>query len=202
MIKTVYKTSDTVIADVVVNADNEGKTDATEAIQTAIAKVSSVGGGTVFLPTGKYLITGEINIPSYLTLCGDRQCPETEKTAYGTVIRAKPSALGSQKPQDKPLIKLSGNSGMSGLTFYYSELDDSFSVKYGYTIYADNPVTATMKNLTFINSCYGIGVSLNSQYNEPVNLENVYGTFLYNAVAHNATTDVGFYDNVNVDCKY
>ena len=35
-----------------------------------------------------------------------------------------------------------------------------------------------------------------------VNLENIYGTFLYNAVAHNATSDVGFYDNIHISTKY
>ena len=83
-----------------------------------------------------------------------------------------------------------------------TEENQNLNKKYGYTVYADAPVTTTIKNVTMINSSYGIGVSLNSQYNELVNIENLYGTFLYNAISHNATTDVGFYNNINIKNDY
>lgn len=202
LVETVFKTYDTVIVDAVVTdfgADLSGTQNSTDAIKSAISYVSSLGGGTVYLPVGKYLVTDTITVPEYVTLRGDWQCPDTEKAVYGTVIVAKPSVLGSSSPKDKPLISLSGHSGIDGLTFYYADQNDISSVKkYGYTIYANNPVTTTIKNVTMINSCYGVGVSLSTQYNELVNIENLYGTFLYNAVCHNATTDVGFYNNINI----
>lgn len=203
LVETVYETYDTVVVDAVVTdygADPTGVNDSTNAIKSAISYVQSLGGGTVYLPVGKYLVTDTISVPQYVALRGDWQCPDVEKPAYGTVIVAKPSELGSSKPQDKPLIALSGHSGIDGLTFYYP--NQNLNKKYGYTVYADAPVTTTIKNVTMINSSYGIGVSLNSQYNELVNIENLYGTFLYNAISHNATTDVGFYNNINIKNDY
>ncbi len=205
LISTVYKTTDTVICDAIVTdygADKTGKTDSTNAIQSAINYVANLGGGTVFLPVGNYLVTNKISVPSYVTLRGDWQSPETEKSAYGTVILAKPAVIGSSKPQDKPLISLAGNSGIEGLTFYYPEQDISSLKEYGYTIYADAPVTTTIKNVTMLNSVYGIGLSLNTANNELCNLENIYATFLKIGVAHNYTSDVGFYDNINISTKY
>lgn len=98
----------------------------------------------------------------------------------GTVILANPKTLSSSKPQDDPLFSLGDASGIVGITFYYVEQSASNVKNYGYTIYANAPATTTLRNLTFLNSTYGIGVSLNTFANELVNLENIYGTFLYN----------------------
>lgn len=209
LIKTKYPTDSTVIADVIatdLGADPTGETDSTSAIQTALNRAGNMGGGTVFLPVGKYLVSSTIYVPAYVSLVGDWNQPNADNTDknfdYGTIIVAKPQTLGTLNPQDNPLFTLGDCSGMVGVTFYYAEQNSTFIKKYGYTIYANAPATATLRNLTFLNSAYGIGVSLNSIANELVNLENIYGTFLYNAVHHNATTDVGFYDTIHVSAKY
>ena len=209
LIKTKYPTENAVVADVIATdfgADPTGETDSTAAIQAALDSVSNLGGGTVFLPIGKYLVSSTICIPNYVSLVGDWNQPNLDNTDgdfdYGTLIVAKPQTLGSLNPQDNPLFAISDLSGMVGLTFYYAEQNSTFIKKYGYTIYANAPATTTLRNLTFLNSAYGIGVSLNTFANELVNLENIYGTFLYNAVHHNATTDVGFYDTIHVSAKY
>ena len=208
-VKTKYKTEGAVVADAIVTefgADPTGTKDSTSAIQAAINSVASMGGGSVFLPIGTYLVTATIVLPPYVSIVGDWNQPDVNNTDddfdYGTVILAKPQALGSKRPQDNPLLHLGECSGVVGLTFYYVEQDAVNVKKYGYTIYANAPSTTTLKNLTFLNSSYGIGVSLNEIQNELVNLENIYGTFLYNAVHHNATTDVGFYNNINISPKY
>ena len=209
LVKTKYRTEGAVVADVIATnfgADPTGMIDSTKAIQLAIDKVKTMGGGTVFLPIGKYIVSSTINIPDYISLVGDWNKPDADNTDtdfdYGTVILAKPQTLGSLQPHDNPLFNVGNCSGIVGVTFYYVEQDASAVKNYGYTIYANAPATATLRNLTFLNSTYGIGVSLNVIANELVNLENIYGTFLYNAVRHNATTDVGFYDNINISSKY
>ena len=209
LVKTKYKTEGAVVADVIATdygADPTGMNDSTKAIQMALDKVKTMGGGTVFLPIGKYVVSSTINIPNYVSLVGDWNKPNADNTDagfdYGTVILAKPQTLGALHPQDNPLFNIGDCSGVVGVTFYYVEQDCTEVKNYGYTLYANAPATATLRNLTFLNSAYGIGVSLNSLANELVNLENIYGTFLFNAVRHNATTDVGFYDNINVSSKY
>ena len=209
IVKTKFETEGVVVADAVATdfgADPTGLRDSTSAIQSALNHVSNMGGGTVFLPIGEYVVTSTIYIPNYVSLVGDWNKPNADNADetfdYGTVILAKPQTLGSSKPQDNPLFSLSDASGIVGLTFYYTEQSATSVKNYGYTIYGNGPATTTLKNLTFLNSAYGIGVSLNTIANELVNLENIYGTFLYNAIAHNATTDVGFYDNINISSKY
>ena len=209
LVKTKYQTEGAVVVDVIATdygADPTGMNDSTKAIQLALDRAKTMGGGTVFLPIGKYIVSSTINIPNYVSLVGDWNKPNAENMDadfdYGTVIFAKPQTLGALQPQDNPLFNIGDCSGMVGVTFYYAEQDSSAVKNYGYTIYANAPATATLRNLTFLNSAYGIGVSLNSIANELVNLENIYGTFLYNAVRHNATTDVGFYNNINISSKY
>ena len=209
LVRTKYQTEGVVVADAIATdfgADPTGKKDSTRAIQSAIDSVKALGGGTVFLPIGKYLVSSKITIPAYVSLVGDWNKPDADNTdtafEYGTVILAMPQTLGSSKPQDKPLFTITSGSGIVGITFYYVDQDAANVKKYGYTIYANDPATATLRNLTFINSAYGIGVSLNTIANELVNLENIYGSFLYNGIRHNATTDVGFYDNINISTKY
>ncbi len=210
LIKTKYETEGAVVVDAIATdfgADPTGEIDSTAAIQWALDSVGGLGGGTVFLPAGKYLVTSTIRIPNYVSLVGDWNKPNADNTDadfdYGTVILAKPQVLSSSDaPQKDPLFALSDFSGMVGLTFYYVEQNAAAVKKYSYTIYGGAPATATLRNLTFLNSTYGIGVSLDNISNELINLENIYGTFLYNAVRHNATTDVGFYNNINVSSKY
>ena len=209
LIKTKYKTESAVVADAVATefgADSTGKKDSTSAIQAAVDSVKALGGGTVFLPDGQYLVTSTIRLPDYVSLVGDWNKPDRNNTDknfdYGTVILAKPQALRAENPQDNPLFSVGNSSGIVGVTFYYVEQAMDSVKNYGYTVYANAPATATLRNLTFLNSAYGIGVSLNTVQNELVNLENIYGTFLYNGIRHNATTDVGFYDNVNISPKY
>ena len=209
LVKTKYKTNSAVVADVIATdfgADPTGVVDSTVAIQSALDRVKNLGGGTVFLPIGTYLVSSTIHIPSYVTLVGDWNQPNADNTDedfdYGTVILAKPQTLASLNPQDRALFTIGDCAGMVGVTFYYVEQDASYIQNYGYTVYANAPATATLRNLTFLNSAYGIGISLNAAANELVNLENIYGTFLFNAIRHNATTDVGFYDNINISPKY
>lgn len=209
LIKTKYATDGAVVVDGIATdfgADPTGSIDSTSAIQSALNYVSGLGGGTVFLPCGKYLVSSTINIPDYVSLVGDWNKPDEnnsdENFDYGTVILAQPSLLGVLSPQNKPLFALGHGAGMVGLTFYYVGQNAGSVQNYGYTVYANAPATTTLRNLTFLNSAYGIGVSLNSLMNELVNLENIYGTFLYNAIHHNGTSDVGFYDNIHISPKY
>ena len=49
-------------------AANDGTGDSTAGIQKALDDCSRNGGGTVFLPAGRYSIRGSIAIPAYVTL--------------------------------------------------------------------------------------------------------------------------------------
>ena len=54
--------ADAVVTDEQFGADNNGVKDSTEAIKKAISYVAEIGGGTVYLPKGKYRITSSITV--------------------------------------------------------------------------------------------------------------------------------------------
>ena len=75
IINTVYGTEDVLVADYIINAacgaDPTGETDSTAAIQSVLDLCADNGGGTVYLPAGRYLISSQIRIPSFVYLHGD-----------------------------------------------------------------------------------------------------------------------------------
>ncbi len=69
------------------NADNMGESDVTAVIRKAIDDCFENGGGTVWLPEGRYNVAGNIHIKKFITLRGDYQKPD-EGNDYGTIIIA------------------------------------------------------------------------------------------------------------------
>ncbi|MFY0255321.1 glycosyl hydrolase family 28-related protein [Chitinophaga sp. 30R24] len=99
------------------NAVHDGVTDNTTAIQAALNKASQDGGGVVFLPPGKYKVTGHLTVPTGVELKGASDL-STVPTGPGSIIEVyadKNNASGT------PFLKLSANSGVRGITFDYPE---------------------------------------------------------------------------------
>ncbi len=70
-----------IVADIIATsepycADPTGSADSTAAIQYALNDCAANGGGTVFLPVGRYLVTDTIYVPSGVVLQGDWQDPD------------------------------------------------------------------------------------------------------------------------------
>jgi hypothetical protein len=61
----------------------DGQTDVTEAIQNAMVALSNSGGGTLFLPSGKYKVSGNLTVPSRVILRGDWQIPNPPTPLQG-----------------------------------------------------------------------------------------------------------------------
>lgn len=53
-----------------------GRTDVTAKIQEALDALYSIGGGTLFLPAGRYAVKGTLKIPQGVILAGDWQNPD------------------------------------------------------------------------------------------------------------------------------
>jgi hypothetical protein len=101
----VFPSSDIVVASWVVtdppfNADNTGINDATSAIQNAIQAAEDAGGGVVWMPAGKYKVTGSIHIYNHVTLRGDWRDPDVGSGSYGTVILANVPGAAATVTQD------------------------------------------------------------------------------------------------------
>ncbi len=99
------------------NAKNDGVTDNTSAIQTALNKAATDGGGIVFLPPGKYKVQGNLTVPSNVELKGSVD-NSSVPMGPGSVLEAY---AGKNNPAGTPFLKLSANSGVRGIVFNYPE---------------------------------------------------------------------------------
>ena len=136
IVDTLYPTDDVVIADIVLSdglygIDSTGTADSTESIQNAIDDCAAAGGGTVFLPAGRYRVTGPVYIRPFVTLRGDWQDPDAGSD-YGTVIIAD---VPSSKLNQPALFTVGGSAGAVGLTVFYPHQDINDLKPYPYTFY-------------------------------------------------------------------
>ena len=184
--------------------DQTGATDASATIQAALNYVMTQGGGTVYIPAGRYLLNNQITIPYRVTLVGDFKGPDSDDD-YGTVFLCNKSPDPNGTLGDNSQIIVSSNAGINGITFYYPNQDINQVVEYGHTIYAHNNATATLSNLYFINSYNGIAVNDvedSSTGGELVNIENVYGTFLHSGISGYYQSDAGSWNNINISPSF
>ncbi len=200
MVTTKYETFDNVIADFDVTefgADITGQNDSTSAINLALMSCNNAGGGTVYMPAGKYLITSSLSIPEYVTLRGDWQDPD-KGTEYGTIIIAD---VPSSDSVTGGLFVLTGSSGVNGLTVYYKNQNIDNVIPYSFTFYMKPSILASIKNCTIINGYRGIGTT-NSGAHEQLTVKNVKGTVLKTGIAINNSSDVGTIDGLTFNSKY
>ena len=182
--------------------DNTGNTDASDMIQYALNTIRGMGGGTLYIPAGKYLLNNQLLIPSRVTLVGDFRGIDSDD--YGTIFLCNKAYDNNASTQNNAQVYVYSNAGINGVTFYYPNQDIASVTEYGNTIYVANNAAANLSNLFFINSYKGIAV------NEPVagfageltNIENVYGTFLNSGISGYSQTDVGYWNNINMSPSY
>ena len=181
--------------------DQNGTSDASAAIQDALDYVGGLGGGTVYIPSGKYLLMNQIRIPDRVTLVGEFN--GTNASNYGTIFLCRKSYSSSASTYDNAQVIVGSDSGINGFTFYYPAQNINSVVEFGHTLYAYNNLTSTMSNLFFINSYKGIGVNeATDGMGELVNIENIYGTCLYEGLSGYGQSDVGYWNNINISPSY
>ena len=216
LVETVYPSEQVIIANVIAthhpfDADPTGERDSTAAIQAALDACYAMGGGTVFLPVGHYLVTDTVRIPYGVVLQGDWQDPDTvDEPAYGTVILARPRPLESAvlgDPTEGVLFELmhegDGNNGLIGLTVFYPEQDIHAVKRYGYTVYGDRPRMVMLRDLTFLNSYQGIGACLGKDgTHELLQVENVRMTVLTMGYKAKRSREVGYTRSLTVSPRY
>lgn len=182
-------------------ADQTGTSDASATIQSALNYVSSLGGGTVYVSSGRYLLQNQITIPDRVTLVGEFN--GTDADDYGTVFLCTKAHDGTTSIRNNAQIIVSTNAGINGVTFYYPNQNINNVTEYGYTVYCLNDLTATVANLFFINSYNGITANDASEgASELVGMENLYGTFLHRGVAGYYQSDAASWNNIHISPSY
>ncbi|MDR2148806.1 MAG: discoidin domain-containing protein [Tannerella sp.] len=113
-----------VVTDEEFGAIPDAVTDNTEAIQNALNKAGSEGGGIVFLPPGKYRVNGNLTVPSGVEIKGASDVAAVPM-GQGSIIEIY---AGKNDPTGTPFLQLSEKSGIRGITFNYPEQRSSMTV--------------------------------------------------------------------------
>ena len=212
IMETVFPTDDVVLANIVATeapyvCDPTGEKDSTAALQQALNDCGNNGGGVVFLPIGRYLLTDTVVIPEGVVLRGDWQDPdalqEGETLTYGTVLLAKLPPLAEGATLDAgALLRAGSNSGMVGLTVYYPEQSVKDPKPYGYVFYARFSYTVTLRNVTLLNAWRGIAISGLAEHHEMAKLEHMRITALETATTMHSSSEVGYTYDFSVSPSY
>lgn len=139
------------------NAKGDERTDNTTAFQNALNDVSAAGGGTVYVPAGKYKITGTLSVPSGVELRGCSDSYHSNHVRKGTELYAY---SGKDNANGTPFISLNSNAGIRGITIFYPEQEPGTYHWYPWTIRGLGS-GCWVKYLCLINSSQGIDMMSN-----------------------------------------
>ena len=98
-------------------AAGDGAKDDTAALQAAL-KAAAAGNFGVFVPRGRYLINGHLDVPPNVQVQGVFAGPSARSQNDGSVLLA---TAGAGDAKGKPFITLHQSSTLRGLTIFYPE---------------------------------------------------------------------------------
>lgn len=199
--------------------DNTGKKDCTATINTLLKKLNGVTGlgtigsyryitgGVLYIPAGRYLVTGQIQVPRGVTIRGDWKKPDGKSPLQGTILVVQPKASSTGvTDESKAAVVMQPTSEISNLTFWYPDQTAGNvtpyppTVRYGYDGYWGNDY-CNVRHCTFVNSYIGIKFSEKNGGGCP-NIFDVYGTPLSEGVVMDMIADVGRFDHLSFSPKY
>jgi len=204
VVTTQYPTDDLIVTpyradDFKIVAD--GMTDVTTEVQTALDAIRVLGGGVLFLPAGKYRISGILSIPTGVALRGDWKKPEIGLPIEGTILQAY---TGRGDPNGTPFIGLNESSGVKGIAVWYPEqLPDNIQ-PYPPAIQSFSGKNPSVENVTIINAYQGISTyrySGSGTMARPF-VRNIYGTPLRTGIEFDLISDVGRIETVHFSPKF
>lgn len=181
-------------------AIGDASTDNTAAFQRALDAAYKSGGGTVYVPPGRYLFRGTLTLPAGVTLRGSFSCVPSHN---GIRDKGQPkpgddgSALfvdaGRGNEDGTPFLTLNTNSSVCGLTIYYPEqkIDDE-PIPYPWTI-AMRGKNPAVFDVELLNPYQGIDASQNERHN----IRNITGQPLRRGIWVDAIYDIGRIENVH-----
>ncbi|UZR97450.1 glycosyl hydrolase family 28-related protein [Chondrinema litorale] len=195
LVNTKYPTIDNVViaysvADFGITGD--GITDVTQQFQDLLNQLGNLGGGTLFVPEGKYVIKGNLLIPKGITLRGEWKKPEKGEPIVGTILMVY---AGKGSEDEMPFITMEPSSAVMDLAFWYPEQTASAILPYPPTIEFGKPnyfgnENCNAKNITLVNSYAGIVFSRKNGGTCPT-INGVYGTPLSRGIEIDNIVDVG-----------
>lgn len=169
--------------------------DNTSAFQLALNAASLNGGGTVYVPSGMYKISGHIVVPTGVELRGIWDTPH-HTMSKGSVLFAYE---GKNDAQGTPFISLESGSGVRGFTIWYPEQSIQNFYQYPWSIQTlgDN---CWIKDVTLGNTYQGVDLASNSSTGHRVSY--LAGSPLKTGISVDKSTGEGWVENVQFNPHY
>ena len=173
--------------------DDPSTSDCTPAIQRALDDASAAGGGTVFIPKGRYRLDGMLTIASNVVLRGRWNLIGPDRPAEGTILM-----IHNQEHEQSVLLTGSG-CGVRDLTFWHPDQQVAKSTA------SESPLVirgqagvVTIENITLINPYRGIDLSQAST----CCLRGIYGSPLHCGLSADRSFAVSRYDSIHFSPDY
>ena len=141
-------------------AKGDETTDDTAAFKRALADLGKNGGGTLYIPGGRYIITQALTVPANTRIKGIHDSAHHTMTE-GSVLMTN---VGKNDASGTALITLSQDAGVDGIDFFYIDQHAYTSetpIPYSYAI-RGNGSGVYVQNVSFVNVYQGIDFSQNS----------------------------------------
>ena len=173
-------------------AVGDGIKDNTAAFVAAMRAAADTGNYCVFVPRGRYLIKGNLEVPANVMLQGVFDAPSGRNPHDGSVLLA---VEGAGDAKGKPFITLRQSCTLRGLTIFYPEQKlKNPPVAYPWTIrgHGDN---ISLIDLLLVNPYQGVDfgtVPAGHHY-----IRGLYGQPLYRGLFIDQCYDVGRIENVH-----
>ncbi len=185
-------------------ADGTDAYDDTPSFRRAIEYAGSLGGGTIWVPAGRYVLREALALPENVALLGEWSDPDTPGTdlGQGSVLLVK---TGHGSENGTPFLTLGGASCAIGLTIVYPFQNAATPVPYPVTIQAEssqegNYGFSTVRYCTLVNPY--VGIRFGPAANELGVIEHVYMTPLKQGILVQYTTDVGRIRDIHIASEY
>lgn len=174
--------------------DPTGEKDSTDALQKAIDDCKAGGGGTVYLPAGRYTVRGELVIRTSVMLHGEewKALAETDGCEEKTVIYC----CYGRGTTDGMQICMEACSGLIGVTLYHPEQDMEHPVPYPPAVRQQGADSITVERVVFVNPW--IGIQCGPDANELHFVKNVKMSPLFQGIFMDMTTDIGRIQGLSV----
>ncbi len=201
LIQPVYPTTDAFVAGYSVRdfgATGDGVTDVTSIFQARLTALGNLGGGTLFVPSGRYVIRGTLLIPRGVTLRGEWQKPVKGEAINGTILMAY---TGRGNETAASFITMEPTAGVADLAIWYPEqLPDNITpyspaITFGEPGYWGNEF-CNARNITFVNAYAGLVFSRVNGGSCPI-INGLYGTPLSRGFEIDNIADVGHLENID-----
>jgi hypothetical protein len=173
-------------------AAGDGKQDNTKAFAAAMKAAAETGNGTVFVPRGRYLIRGHLDVPEGVMLEGVFRAPSARTEHSGSVLLA---VAGSGEAKGEPFITLHTSCTLRGLTVFYPEQTmKNPPVPYPWTIrgHGDN---ISLVDLLLVNPYQAVDFGTLPAGRHFI--RGLYGQPLYRGLFIDKCLDVGRVENVH-----